>query len=347
MILDSWTAIMTMRWCGLVLLTLTASCAPAAGTGPPQAGQPSSAAVPAARLADSLLARMTLAEKLGQLTMAPAQADQTGPQATGGGEELVRQGRIGSFLGFWGAAATRRMQRVAMEESRLHIPLLFAHDVIHGWRTVFPVSLAEAASFDTAAVEGAARVAAVEASAHGVHWTFAPMVDIARDARWGRVVEGAGEDPFLGSAMAAARVRGFQGDDLASPATLMATAKHFAAYGAAEAGRDYNVADVSERTLWEVYFPPFEAAVRAGAGSIMAAFNEIGGTPAHASDWLLGDVLRERWGFRGLVVSDWTGVEELLRHGVAADRPEAAARALRAGVDMEMSSSTTSTWPRR
>jgi beta-glucosidase len=283
---------------------------------------------------------MTLEEKLGQLIMASAEWDQTGPRAAGGGDRQVREGRIGSFLNYWGAAATRRMQRVAVEESRLHIPLLFSHDVIHGWRTVFPVSLAEAASFDTAAVEGAARIAAVEASAHGVHWTFAPMVDIARDARWGRVVEGAGEDPFLGSAMAAARVRGFQGNDLASPATLMATAKHFAAYGAAESGRDYNVADVSERTMWEVYLPPFEAAVRAGAGSIMAAFNEIGGTPAHASGWLLGDVLRERWGFRGLVVSDWTGVEELLRHGITADRPEAAARALGAGVDVEMSSTT-------
>ena len=283
---------------------------------------------------------MTLEEKLGQLTMAPAEWGQTGPQAAGGGDSLVRDGRIGSFLNFWGAAATLRMQRVAVEDSRLHIPLLFAHDVIHGWRTVFPVPLAEAASFDTAAVEAAARIAAVEASAHGVHWTFAPMVDIARDARWGRVVEGAGEDPFLGSAMAAARVRGFQGDDLASPATLMATAKHFAAYGAAEAGLDYNVADVSERTLWEVYLPPFEAAVRAGAGSIMAAFNEIGGTPAHASEWLLGDVLRGRWGFRGLVVSDWTGVQELIKHGIAADGAGAAARALRAGVDVEMSSTT-------
>ncbi len=332
-------ALVRFRCRGLVLLTLIASCARAPGRDPPSPGRPSSAAR-GAGLADSLLARMTLAEKLGQLTMAPAEWDQTGPRASGGGEQRVREGQIGSFLSFWGAAATRRMQRVAVEESRLHIPLLFAHDVIHGWRTVFPVSLAEAASFDTAAVEGAARIAAIEASAHGVHWTFAPMVDIARDARWGRVVEGAGEDPFLGSAMAAARVRGFQGDDLASPTTIMATAKHFAAYGAAESGRDYNVADVSERTLWEVYLPPFEAAVRAGAGSIMAAFNEIGGTPAHASAWLLGDVLRERWGFQGLVVSDWTGVEELLRHGVAADRAEAAARALGAGVDIEMSSTT-------
>jgi beta-glucosidase len=322
------------------LLSLTFA-AVSSCSAPPSAGvQPASTSTGNSRLPDSLLALMTLEEKIGQLIMAPAEWGQTGPQAAGGGDSQVRDGRIGSFLNFWGAAATRRIQRVAVEESRLHIPLLFGHDVIHGWRTVFPVPLAEAASFDTAAVEGAARIAAVEASAHGVHWTFAPMVDIARDARWGRVVEGAGEDPFLGSAMAAARVRGFQGIDLASPGTLMATAKHFAAYGAAEAGRDYNVADVSERTLWEVYLPPFEAAIRAGAGSIMAAFNEIGGTPAHASEWLLGDVLRERWGFRGLVVSDWTGVEELLRHGVAADRPEAAARALGAGVDVEMSSTT-------
>jgi beta-glucosidase len=272
---------------GLILAAASSCSSPSSG-----GVSPASTSARGSRLPDSLLALMTLEEKIGQLTMAPAGWDQTGPQAPAGGDERVRQGRVGSFLSFWGAAATRRMQRVAVERSRLHIPLLFAHDVIHGWRTVFPVSLAEAASFDTVAVEGAARIAALEASAHGVHWTFAPMVDIARDARWGRVVEGAGEDPFLGSAMAAARVRGFQGENLASPSTVMATAKHFAAYGAAEAGRDYNVADVAERTLWEVYFPPFEAAVRAGAGSVMAAFNEIGGTPAHASRWLLGDA---RW----------------------------------------------------
>jgi beta-glucosidase len=318
----------------LVLAAVSCAAPPSGGTGP------ASVSARSARLPDSLLALMTLEEKIGQLTMAPAEWGQTGPQASAGGDAPVREGRIGAFLNFWGAAATLRMQRVAVEQSRLHIPLLFSHDVIHGWRTIFPVPLAEAASFDTVAVEGAARIAAIEASAHGVRWTFAPMVDIARDARWGRVVEGAGEDPFLGTAMAAAQVRGFQGRDLAAPNTIMATAKHFAAYGAAEAGRDYNPADVSERTMWEVYLPPFEAAVRAGAGSIMAAFNEIGGTPAHASEWLLDEVLRDGWGFRGLVVSDWTGVEELLKHGVAADRAEAAARALRAGVDVEMSSTT-------
>ena len=287
---------------------------------------------------------MTLDEKLGQLTMAPAEWNQTGPAAAAGGEDQVRKGQIGSFLSFWGAAATRRMQGIAVEESRLRIPLLFSHDVIHGWRTVFPVPLAEAASFDPKAAEHAARIAAVEASAHGLHWTFAPMVDIARDPRWGRVVEGSGEDPHLGSVMAAARVRGFQGHPsrrsgqaFAATNTLIATPKHFAAYGAAEGGRDYNTADVSERTLWEVYLPPFEAAVRAGAGSIMAAFNDIGGTPAHASQWLLTDVLRRRWGFQGMVVSDWAGVEQLGSHGIAATRAEAAARAIEAGVDIEMS----------
>ncbi|MEA2713558.1 MAG: beta-glucosidase, partial [Gemmatimonadales bacterium] len=302
------------RFCGAVLLAAVTAALPGCAR-QPHPGSPSSAVTPCpadrgSRLADSLLALMTLEEKLGQLAMAPADWNQTGPTTAAGGEEQVRKGRIGSFLGFWGAAATRRMQRVAVEQSRLHIPLLFGQDVIHGWRTVFPVPLAEAASFDPVAVEGAARIAAIEATGYGIHWTFAPMVDIARDPRWGRVVEGSGEDPYLGSAMAAARVRGFQGGDLSAANTMLATAKHFAAYGAAEGGRDYNTADVSERTLWEVYLPPFEAAVRAGAGSIMAAFNDIGGTPAHANQWLLTDVLRRRWGFKGIVVSDWAGVEE-------------------------------------
>ncbi|MEO6525557.1 MAG: glycoside hydrolase family 3 N-terminal domain-containing protein [Gemmatimonadaceae bacterium] len=290
------------------------------------------------RTADSVLALMTLEEKLGQITQAPAGYGQTGPMVDAGGERDVRAGRIGSFLSLYGADVTRRMQRIAVEESRLHIPLLFGYDVIHGMRTIFPVPLGEAASFDSAGVAHAARIAAVEGTAMGLHWTFAPMVDIARDARWGRIVEGSGEDPYLGSVLAAARVRGFQGDSLRSASSLLATVKHFAAYGAAEAGRDYNVADISERTMWEVYLPPFEAAVRAGAGSVMASFNEIGGTPAHASHWLLTDVLRDRWKFNGLVVSDWTGVWELLQHGIAPDSVTAARRALVAGVDMEMSS---------
>jgi len=313
------------------------------------AAMPASAQTPgtrrAERFVDSLLARMTLDEKVGQLTMTPAEWNQTGPRAPGGGDEQVRDGRIGSFLNFWGAAPTREMQRIAVEQSRLHIPLLFSQDVIHGWRTVFPVSLAEAASFDTAGVRNAARIAAVEASAHGIHWTFAPMVDIARDPRWGRIVEGAGEDPHLGELMAAARVRGFQGElgwrriaeGTGAPTRVLATVKHFAAYGAAEGGRDYNTADISERTLWEVYLPPFEAALREGAGSIMASFNDIGGTPSHASRWLLDDVLRRRWRYDGLVVSDWSGVQELLAHGVAATPEDAVVLAIRAGVDVDMS----------
>jgi beta-glucosidase len=330
------------RLIGAVILAAATTALPGCAR-QPRPGNPSSAATsrpadPGSRLADSLLALMTLEEKLGQLTMSPTEWNQTGPATASGGEDQVRKGHIGSFLGFWGAAATRRMQRVAVEQSRLHIPLLFGQDVIHGWRTVFPVPLAEAASFDPVAVEGAARIAAIEATGYGIHWTFAPMVDIARDPRWGRVVEGSGEDPYLGSAMAAARVRGFQGADLSADNTMLATAKHFAAYGAAEGGRDYNTAEVSERTLWEVYLPPFEAAVRAGAGSIMAAFNDIGGTPAHANQWLLTDVLRHRWGFKGIVVSDWAGVEQLGSHGIAATRSEAAARALEAGVDIEMAS---------
>ncbi|MEO5816875.1 MAG: glycoside hydrolase family 3 N-terminal domain-containing protein, partial [Gemmatimonadaceae bacterium] len=289
-------------------------------------------------IADSLLALMTVDEKLGQLTQLPAGSDQTGPTVDAGGLAQVRAGKLGAFLNLWGADVTRRFQRVAVQESRLHIPLLLGYDVIHGMRTIFPVPLAMAATFDSAAAARAARVAAVEATAMGVHWTFAPMVDIARDARWGRIVEGAGEDPYLGSVMAAAQVRGFQGDNLASPTSLLATVKHFAAYGAAEAGRDYNSVSMGDRQLWDVYLPPFLAAARAGAGSFMASFNEINGTPAHANDVLLTDVLRRQWSFRGMVVSDWTGVLELMAHGIAADSVTAARRALHAGVDMEMSS---------
>jgi beta-glucosidase len=292
----------------------------------------------ATRIADSLLALMTLDEKLGQLTQAPVGGDQTGPAVDAAGIQQIREGKLGNLLGLYGADATRRMQKVAVEETRLHIPLLLGDDVIHGMRTIFPVPLAMASSFDSAAAVRAARVAATEASAMGVNWTFAPMVDIARDARWGRIVEGAGEDPFLGSMMAAAQVRGFQGDNLRASNAILATAKHFAAYGDAEAGRDYNVVSISERQLWEVYLPPFEAAVRAGVGSLMASFNEINGTPSHANDWLLTDVLRRQWKFRGLVVSDWTGVLELMPHGIAADSVTAARRAIHAGVDMEMSS---------
>ncbi len=279
----------------------------------------------------SLVARMTLEEKLGQLNL-PSVDNQPSPAQL----EQVRKGLIGGFLNLAGAQATRDAQRIAVTESRLHIPLLLGLDVIHGYRTIFPIPLAEAATWDAAAAESTARAAAREAAAAGVNWTFAPMVDIARDPRWGRIAEGAGEDPYLGSAMAAARVRGFQGKDLRAPDAVMATVKHFAAYGGAEGGRDYNTVDLSERTLREIYLPPYRAGVDAGAGSIMTSFNEIGGIPSHANRWLVTTLLRDEWKFSGFVVSDWTGVEELRNHGVAGSRADAGKVALEAGVDMDM-----------
>ena len=285
---------------------------------------------------DSLIAEMTLEEKLGQLTQYRGGWGITGPVVLEGGEEQIRAGHAGSFLSMYGAEYTGELQRIAIEETRLGIPLIFAQDVIHGFRTTFPVPLAESATFDVEAVEHAARIAAIEASASGVHWTFAPMVDIAPDPRWGRIVEGSGEDPYLGSVMAAARVRGFQGDDLASNNTLLATAKHFVAYGGAEGGRDYNTVDVSERTLREIYLPPFKAAVDAGVGSVMGAFNEVSGVPMHANEHLNNTVLRDEWGFDGVYVSDYTGIMELMPHGVAADRTEAGVLGIKAGVDVDM-----------
>ena len=293
----------------------------------------------ASRFADSVLALMTLEEKLGQLSMAPGYGTQTGPQVSPGSQARIRAGTIGSYLLVFGAELTRDLQKIAIEESRLRIPLMFAADIIHGHRTIYPIPLAEAASFNPERVRQSARFAAVEATAHGLNWTFAPMVDIARDPRWGRISEGAGEDPYLGSVMAAAKVRGFQGGDtpdFSSPNAMLATAKHFAAYGSPEGGRDYNTVDVSERTLWEVHLPPFEAAVKAGVASLMPSFNDVGGVPTHTSDWLLGDVLRKRWGFKGFVISDWGAINELRKHGVAASQVEAGILALRAGVDVDM-----------
>jgi len=304
--------------------------------------QEPAAAGPAVRRAvdavEALLARMTLEEKLGQLAQWAGGTSNTGPSAAAGSEQDIRAGRVGSFLGLYGAETTHWLQHIAVDESRLHIPLLFAYDVIHGLRTVFPTPLAEAASWNTDLAQRTARAAAVEASAHGLHWTYAPMVDIARDPRWGRVVEGAGEDPFLGAALAVARVRGFRGSpaDALHATSMLATAKHFAAYGAAEAGRDYNTVDVSERTLQELYLPPFRAAVEAGVDAIMPAFNEIAGTPMHAHRTLVRDVLRGQWAFRGLVVSDYTGISELMVHGIAATPQVATTRALEATVDVDM-----------
>ena len=285
------------------------------------------------RRINQLLARMTLEEKLGQLQQLDGHAD---GRYKDDQPALARAGRLGSTLNVRGVKNTNELQRIALEGSRLKIPLIFGFDVIHGYRTVFPVPLAEASSWDPAAVERAAAIAAREARSAGVHWTFAPMLDIARDARWGRIVEGAGEDPFLGAAMGRARVRGFQGDDYAAPDRVVACAKHWVAYGAAEAGRDYNTTEVSETTLREIYFPPFKAAVEAGVGTFMSAFNDLNGVPTSANPFTLTRVLRGECRFDGFVVSDYTSVEELLKHGVARDGREAAQLALNAGVEMEM-----------
>jgi len=280
------------------------------------------------RRLDSLVAIMTLDEKVGQLVQYSGD--------TGAAKELLSRGKVGSFLNVVGTAATRELQRIAVEETRLKIPLLFGFDVIHGFRTTFPIPLATSCSWDLDLIEKAERVAAVEATAAGLHWTFSPMVDIARDPRWGRIAEGAGEDPFLGSLIAAARVRGFQTGDWKSPSFMMACAKHFAAYGGAEGGRDYNTVDISENTLREIYLAPFNAAVKAGVGTLMCSFNEINGVPSSANRRLLTEILRGEWGFDGFVVSDWNSIGELVTHGVAADLKDAAVLGLKAGVDMDM-----------
>lgn len=298
---------------------------------------PAAASSPARSLPEQLLSRMTLEEKIGQLVQRMG-GRQRALNSRLGPEELerVRAGQVGSYLHVAGAEPLRELQRVALEESRLRIPLLFSMDVVHGYRTIFPVPLAMAASFDDAAMERHARIAAVEATAAGLHWTFAPMADVARDGRWGRIVEGAGEDPFLTARMTAAQVRGFQGETLAAADTLMAGTKHLGAYGAAEGGRDYAGADISERTLQEIYLPPFRAAAEAGTASYMTAFNTIGGVPTTANEALLRGLLRDDWGWQGLMLSDWRAVEELLAHGIAETRDDAAALALRASVDMDM-----------
>jgi len=282
---------------------------------------------------NALLAQMTLEEKLGQLQQLDGEGNGNfRPEHL----ELIRKGLLGSTLNVRGAQRTNQVQRVAMNESRLKIPVLFGFDVIHGYRTIFPIPLAEASSWDPALAERSAAVAAQEANNVGLRWTFAPMVDIARDPRWGRITEGAGEDPFLGAAFARARVRGFQGDDYSAADKVLACAKHYVAYGAAEGGRDYNTTDLSENTLREIYFPPFKAAVDAGVGTLMSAFNAINGVPASANAFTLTKVLRDEWKFDGFVVSDYTSVKELINHGIAANEEEAAAAALNAGVEMEM-----------
>jgi beta-glucosidase len=289
--------------------------------------------------AESLLRSMTLEEKIGQLVQYSA-GQPTGP-GTGRSDykEMIARGEIGALLNVIDTPLIDEYQRIAVEKSRLHIPLLFGLDVIHGFRTEFPIPLGMASTWDPSLVEKASRVAALEASAIGIRWTFSPMVDIARDARWGRIAEGAGEDPYLGSEMAAAYVRGYQGSRLDAPDTMAACAKHYAGYGAAEAGRDYNTTEISEHTLREFYLPPFHAAVNAGAATLMSAFNSLNGVPASANPFTLTQVLRQEWGFKGIVVSDWSSIGELVAHGIAADDATAARRAFLAGVDMDMASS--------
>lgn len=288
------------------------------------------------RRVDSLLRLMTLEEKVGQLNQYTSDWKFTGPIRQDNNKvEQIRSGRVGSMLNVTGVEHTRLLQEHALQ-SRLKIPLLFGHDVIHGFRTTFPLPLAEAASWDLEAIERSARIAAVEAASAGIHWTFAPMVDISRDPRWGRVMEGAGEDPYLGSLIARARVKGFQGNGLGNTDAVMACAKHFAAYGAAIGGRDYNSVDMSLRTLWETYLPPFKAAVEAGAATLMNAFNDLNGIPATGSRYLQRDILKRQWNFKGFVVSDWGSVAEMVEHGYAADSSEAAYHAILAGSDMDM-----------
>ena len=288
------------------------------------------------RFIAELIAKMTLDEKVGQLNLLTSDWESTGPTMREGYKDDIAAGRVGAIFNAYTAKYTRELQRMAVEGTRLKIPLIFGYDVIHGHRTIFPISLGEAASWDLQAIEKAARISAAEASAEGIHWTFSPMVDIARDARWGRVSEGAGEDVYLGSLIAAARVRGYQGDDLSRPDTILATAKHFAAYGAAQAGRDYHTVDISERTLRDVYLPPFKAAADAGAATFMTSFNEYDGIPASGNRYLLTEVLRDKWGFKGFVVTDYTSINEMVPHGYSKDLKQAGEQAINAGVDMDM-----------
>lgn len=292
------------------------------------------------RFVNHLMRQMTYEEKLGQLNLLPVYGEiVTG--ATVGEYDLgdrIAKGEVGGLFNLKGVNKIREAQRIAVEESRLGIPLLFGMDVIHGYETIFPIPLAQSCSWDTAMIRQAAAIAAQEATADGLCWTFSPMVDICLDARWGRMAEGSGEDPFLGSAIAQAMVKGYQGQDLTASNTMMACVKHFALYGAVEAGREYNMVDMSTYRMANDYMPPYKAAVDAGCGSVMAAFNTVNGMPCHCNQWLLTDVLRHQWGFDGFVVSDYTGIKELIEHGMGPDNETVGARALQAGCDMDMAS---------
>ncbi len=333
--------------CSVLLAGIAAAQTPQVQTVPPSNAQLASPAIELR--VDDLLKKMTLEEKIGQLVQyndsgyadaGNAAQIAANPDARNkvNAMELAATGRLGSMLNTVGAERTNAFQHAAVEKSRLHIPLLFGADIIHGFRTVYPQPLGLAASFDPELVRSVARIAAKEATTAGVRWFYSPMVDISRDARWGRTTEGAGEDPYLGAAMARAYVQGYQGSDLANPDSVAACVKHFAAYGAAEAGREYNTTDMSEIRLRQVYLPPYKAAVEAGAVTIMSAFNALNGVPATANSFLLQKVLREEWGFNGFVVSDYTAVMELVNHGIALDAAAATRKAILAGVDVDMMS---------
>ena len=283
----------------------------------------------------SLMNKMTVDEKIGQLNLVTPGGAVTGAVVSKDVDDKIRQGMVGGLFGITGPEKVRQAQGIAVQHSRLHIPLFFGLDVIHGLQTVFPIPLAMSCTWDTVLIEKAARIAAREASADGLDWTFSPMVDIARDPRWGRVAEGSGEDPCLGSAIASAMVRGYQGKDLTQNDAVMACVKHFALYGAAEAGREYNTVDMSRIKMYQYYLPPYKAAVDAGAGSVMSSFNEIDGIPATGNKWLLTDLLRNEWKFRGLVVSDYTSLSEMTAHGMG-DLKTVSALAMNAGLDMDM-----------
>jgi beta-glucosidase len=282
----------------------------------------------------TLMSKMTLDEKIGQLNLPSIGFDVTGPILSKNVNENIRKGAVGGVFNTYTPIAVRKLQDIAVKETRLKIPLLFGYDVIHGHRTIFPINLGLSCSWDMQLIEKTARIAAEEASADGLNWTFSPMVDIARDPRWGRISEGSGEDQYLGSAIAKAMVRGYQGD-FSSPTNILACVKHFALYGAAEAGRDYNTVDMSDNRMFNEYLPPYKAAIDAGAVTVMASFNEINGIPATGNKWLLTDLLRRQWGFKGFVVTDYTGIPEMIQHGVGTEA-EAGILALNAGVDMDM-----------
>ncbi|MBS1920634.1 MAG: beta-glucosidase BglX [Bacteroidetes bacterium] len=284
---------------------------------------------------DALMKKMTLEEKIGQLNLLTIGVDVTGPILSKDVEQKIKRGYVGAILNTHGPAAVRKLQEMAVKDTRLGIPMLFGLDVIHGHTTMFPIPLGLASSWNPDLIQHTARIAAIESAADGINWTYSPMVDIARDPRWGRIAEGAGEDPYLGSLIAKSMVKGYQGNNLADKTSILACVKHFALYGAAEGGRDYNTVDMSKVRMYNIYLPPYKAAIEAGVGSVMTSFNEIDGIPATGNKWLLTDVLRKQWGFKGFVVTDYTAINEMMEHGMG-DSAKVTELALKAGVDMDM-----------